>query len=144
MRCAAFQVRDANENARLHHRGGGQHADRRHLPVLERDTHLYVGRTKRLIRTRLKNHVSTAKDCPFAFRLARQATGRTEARYSGDHTRRRLLEAADFQNAYHAAKNRIREMEVRWVEEADPVRQALLEVYVSVILETPFNDFNTH
>ncbi len=54
--------------------------------------HMYVGRTKRRIRARLCGHVSTADCCPFAFRLAREATGRTEARYSGEHTRKRLLQ----------------------------------------------------
>lgn len=30
------------------------------------------------------------------------------------------------------------------VEERDQLRQALLEIYVAVALETPFNDFDTH
>jgi hypothetical protein len=29
-------------------------------------------------------------------------------------------------------------------EEADALRQALLEIYVSIILKTPYNDFDTH
>ena len=109
----------------------------------EDDNHLYVGRTKRLISVRLKNHVGTAKDCPFAFRLARAATHLT-ARHSGDNTRKKLLENLKFLDAYKAAKVRIQKMDVRWVEEADPVRQALLEVYVAVVLGTPHNDFGTH
>jgi hypothetical protein len=32
-------------------------------------------------------------------------------------------------------------MDVRYVEETDPQRQALLEIYVAVVLETPYNDF---
>ncbi len=110
----------------------------------EDDRHLYVGRTKRRIGVRLKNHVSTADDCPFAFRLAREATGHTESRYSGNRTRDKLLADPGFRSAYEAAKNRIRRMQVRWVDEADPVRQTLLEVYVSVVLGTPHNDFDTH
>jgi hypothetical protein len=35
-------------------------------------------------------------------------------------------------------------MEVRFVEEADPLRQALLEVYAAVALQTPHNDFGDH
>ena len=35
-------------------------------------------------------------------------------------------------------------MQVRYVEEIDPLRQALLEIYVAVVLKTPYNDFNTH
>ncbi len=35
-------------------------------------------------------------------------------------------------------------MQVRYVEERDPLRQALLEIYVALVLKTPYNDFNTH
>jgi len=30
------------------------------------------------------------------------------------------------------------------VEETDPTRQALLEIYAATVLKTPFNDFDTH
>lgn len=32
----------------------------------------------------------------------------------------------------------------RLLAEPDPLRQALLEIYVSVVLRTPYNDFETH
>lgn len=35
-------------------------------------------------------------------------------------------------------------MDVRYVSEPDPMRQALLEMYVSVSLQTPHNDFDNH
>jgi hypothetical protein len=35
-------------------------------------------------------------------------------------------------------------MEVRYVEETDPVRQTLLELYVSVVHATSYNDFDTN
>jgi len=35
-------------------------------------------------------------------------------------------------------------MDLRYVEESDPVRQTLLEVYIAVVLKTPYNDFNNH
>jgi hypothetical protein len=50
----------------------------------------------------------------------------------------------DFREAFDEAKARIREMEVRYVEEADALRQTLLEIYVAVSLGTPYNDFRTH
>jgi len=49
-----------------------------------------------------------------------------------------------FRAAFDQAKTRIREMDVRFVEVANPVRQALLEIYVAVSLRTPYNDFRTH
>jgi len=110
----------------------------------EDSRHLYVGRTKRKISKRIRSHISTAKDCPFAFRLAREAVGKTQASYTGEDTRTKLLQDSAFALAYAAAKGRIRLMDVRWVGEADPVRQALLEIYVSVALWTPYNDFDTH
>jgi len=38
----------------------------------------------------------------------------------------------------------MREMDYRYVEETDQVRQTLLEVYCAVVLQTPFSDFGTH
>jgi hypothetical protein len=35
-------------------------------------------------------------------------------------------------------------MDIRFVEENDPLRQALLEIYAAVALCTPYNDFETH
>jgi hypothetical protein len=42
------------------------------------------------------------------------------------------------------AKQRVRAMNIRFVEEAVPLRQALLEIYVAVALQTPCNDFDTY
>lgn len=113
----------------------------------EQGKHLYVGRTRHL-RQRMRQHSipsSRHNQAVFAFRLAREATGRIAAAYSGDGTRA-LLAANDaaFAAAFADAKTRIRSMLVRYVEETDPLRQALLEIYVSIVLATPFNDFNTH
>ena len=55
------------------------------------DDPLYVGRTKRSIRARVKDHVSTADDCPFAWRLARQSTNHLKATYKGKGSRDDLL-----------------------------------------------------
>ncbi len=35
-------------------------------------------------------------------------------------------------------------MEYRYVEEPDQNRQALLEIYCAIVLDTPYNDFGTH
>ncbi len=35
-------------------------------------------------------------------------------------------------------------MDLRFVEETDPFRQALLEMYAAIALKTPHNDFETH
>lgn len=109
-----------------------------------RGKNLYAGRTKRKIKTRLKGHVSTADDCPFAWHLARRATGNTTARYTQEGSRKQLLSQTEFKQAYESAKMKIRTMDVRFVGESDPLRQALLEMYVAVVSGAEFNDFDTH
>jgi hypothetical protein len=49
-----------------------------------------------------------------------------------------------FAAAFGAAKERIRQMEYRYVEETDQNRQALFEICCAVVLNTPYNDFGTH
>jgi hypothetical protein len=112
----------------------------------EGDRHLYVGRTRHL-RQRLRQHSIPAaqhNQAVFAFRLAREVTGRVAATYSATGSRLALTTDVEFAPAFADAKRRVREMQVRYVEEIDPLRQALLEIYVAVVLKTPYNDFNTH
>jgi putative component of toxin-antitoxin plasmid stabilization module len=109
----------------------------------EHADHLYAGRTKRRIRDRVKDHVGTANDCPFAWRLAREATGKN-ATYAKKGSRADLLKDPTFKAQYDSAKKRIRTMQVRYVGEPDPVRQALLEIYVAVVSGARHNDFDTH
>ncbi len=112
----------------------------------EGDNHLYVGRTQNL-RTRLGQHSNPSapdNQAGFAFKLAREATGFTEASYTSKGSRRDLLADPLFADAFGKAKARIREMDLRFAEETDPVRQALLEIYVAVVLATKYNDFETH
>lgn len=109
----------------------------------EGDLHLYVGRSKRL-RHRLHYHCSSAKDVPFAFKLAREQTGHLKATYSSKGSRDELLADTAFAAAFQAAKARIRRMQIRFVEESDPVRQALLEIYAAIVLGAPYNDFDTY
>ncbi|RDJ16938.1 hypothetical protein [Rhizobium grahamii] len=108
--------------------------------------HLYVGRSNRL-RKRYFLHCrpgSQQNQASFAFRLAREATQQLEASYTKDGGRKQMVLQDGFRTAFEEAKARIRRMSYRFVEEADQTRQALLELYVSIALETPYNDFNTH
>lgn len=113
----------------------------------EGDNHLYVGRSND-IKKRIGRHSrpgATHRMAAFAFRLAREATGNLKATYKkGEGSRAALMEDENFVAAFDAAKARIRKMSLRFVEENDPVRQALLEIYVAVVLNTPHNDFDNH
>jgi predicted GIY-YIG superfamily endonuclease len=124
----------------------------KHLPLAgvylfsEGDKHLYVGRTNRL-RNRLQQHCrpgSGHNSAPFAFRLAREARNVLKATYRAEGSRTQLLQEAAFADAFTAAKSRMRSMHIRVVEESNPLRQALLEMYVAVTLEAPYNDFDNH
>lgn len=112
----------------------------------ENDRHLYVGRTRN-IRARVALHCrprATHRTAAFAFRLAREATDNVAATYMQRGSRADLMESPEFRLAFEEAKKRIRAMDLRLVEEGDPLRQALLEIYVAVSLQTPYNDLDTH
>jgi hypothetical protein len=80
----------------------------------------------------------------FAFLLAAKKLGRPPASYTTKGSREKLERTKPFMSEFLKAKERVRHMDVRFVGEPDPVKQALLEIYVAVALDTPFNDFNTH
>ena len=112
----------------------------------EAEQHLYVGRTN-TIRKRLQNHCrpsSGHNSATFAFRLAREITGQTIATYTEQGSRSELQNDPVFGPIFIAQKERVRSMNVRYVSESDPMKQALLEMYISVSLETPHNDFDNH
>jgi len=99
------------------------------------------------MRSRLQEHCrpsSGHNSAPFAFRLARELTGKTAASYETEGSRGSLEIEPGFAAAFTAAKKRVRRMSVRFVAESDPMRQALLEMYVAVALKTPYNDFDNH
>jgi hypothetical protein len=108
---------------------------------------MYVGRSN-VLRKRYGRHClpgATYKQAAFAFQLAREATGKTKAAYvAGKESRKGLMEDPAFVAAFKAAKERIRKMDYRYVEEPDQNRQALLEIYCAIVLSTPYNDFKTH
>ena len=113
----------------------------------EGEKHLYVGRSNE-IKKRIGRHCrpgATHRMAAFAFRLARETTGNLKATYKkGPGSRAALVTDETFLQAFIDAKARIRNMDVRFVEETDSVKQALLEIYVSVVLQTPYNDFDNH
>jgi hypothetical protein len=112
----------------------------------EGEKHLYVGRSNRL-RHRLKEHCrksSTHNSAPFAFLLAREASGITKVSYQTAGSRAQLELDGVFGPAFILAKERVSEMDVRYVEEATPLRQALLEMYAAIALGTPHNSFENH
>lgn len=112
----------------------------------EGESHLYVGRTNGL-RKRLQQHCrasSSHNSSPFAFRLARERQGVLKATYKTEGSRTALIQDAAFAEAFVISKARLREMTIRVVEEGEPLRQALLEMYVALALDAKYNDFDNH
>lgn len=105
---------------------------------------LYVGRSDN-IRRRIGLHCNGEHNqATFAFRMARTQTGMLKAAYTTSGSRSQLVQDAVFGPVFASCKERIRRLDVRFVEETDPTRQALLEIYVATVLGTPFNDFANH
>jgi hypothetical protein len=113
----------------------------------ENGNHLYIGRSN-TIRARYGrdcNPGATHRIAAFAFKLAREATGKMTASYkSGEDSRKGLMLNPEFRAAFEAAKTRIRQMDFRFVEETDQNAPALLEIYCTLALNARYNDFNTH
>lgn len=108
--------------------------------------HLYVGRSDN-IRKRIALHCrpsSGHNQATFAFRMARDRTGKTEAAYAAVGGRKSLVQDEKFGPVFSACKHEIRRYRLRFVEEDQPTRQALLEIYVATVLQTLYNDFENH
>ena len=110
------------------------------------DNHLYVGRSNNL-KTRIQTHCrpgSKYNQAAFAFCLACHATGQLHASYKPSGSRKQKAADPQFAQAFADGKKQIRQMDVRFVEENDSVRQYLLEVYAAIVLKTPHNSFDNH
>jgi|SRR6267378_882522 len=102
--------------------------------------HLYIGRSYNILR-RYKDHTRGGPEkSAFARILACKRLSR-ERNYAPGAKER--AKDPEFVAACRSAKERIREMEFRAVEECDQTSQALLEIYCAVTLGTCHNDFGT-
>jgi len=106
---------------------------------------LYVGRSRN-IKGRFRAHTTLSHNSgSFAFRIARETTGMTQATYRPDGSRANLQDDPRFRAAFLDAIERVKAMDFQFVVESDPVSQCLLEVYCSLALGTQkYNSFDTH
>ncbi|WP_442188082.1 GIY-YIG nuclease family protein [Rhizobium leguminosarum] len=115
--------------------------------TVDKEAPLYVGRTDRLDK-RYREHTGQSSDhnkAPFAFKLARIETGRLRASYRrGGETRAALMTDPDFVAVFRRCLQRVSTMNFRYVLEADPTTQCLLEVYCSVALQSQHNTWKNH
>lgn len=112
----------------------------------ENERHLYVGRSNSM-RRRFGQHCrdgSQQNQAVLAFKIARQETGLVQPAYvQGPNSRIGLLSNEDFASAFSKAKHYLRQLDIRYVQETDQRRQALLEMYCAISLNCPYNDFGT-
>ncbi len=102
----------------------------------EADRPLYVGRT-RDVRRRLRNHYSAVvTQATLAVKMARIAANRPATYKVGNGAKDLYNNDPSFRSEFDKARARIRAMQVRYVIEGDDVRQALLEIYAAVELDT--------
>ena len=110
--------------------------------------HLYVGRTRNL-RNRIAEHCpgviprSRVPPATFAVKLARESTGLGPTYQRRGGLRDLFANHPEWRDAVATAVARIRKMEVRFVEESDPLRSTLLELMVAAELQTLYNSFET-
>jgi hypothetical protein len=111
------------------------------------DAPFYVGRTRNLGQ-RLGQHCndgSQPNQSSVAFKLACIELSIERQKYTpGQNWKSLMAQNAQLNPAFRRWKGRMRDMCIRYVEEPDPVTQALLEIYCAVALNTPHNDFDTH
>jgi hypothetical protein len=66
------------------------------------------------------------------------------ATYKQSGSRKDLLNRPAFRLAFDSARERINGMEVQFIEEVNPINQALLEISAALRVEAPYNDFDNH
>ena len=111
---------------------------------IENGQAIYVGRCDRM-GARLMEHGRSSSghnDASFAFKLAR-----FEAEKVGINVKRKrteLCDCVDFRPFFINAKERVADMQIKYVAIEDAVDQYLFELYIALELETIYNDFENH
>lgn len=110
----------------------------------ENEMPIYVGRTNRM-KERIQQHgrkSSNNNTATFAFILAKEIAN--EQGFDTKIYRKELESDPIFYNIFLEQKERVSGMNIKVIEINDPIIQTIFEVYVSVELNTEYNDFDTH
>ena len=110
----------------------------------ENNEPIYVGRSNRM-KARIQEHgrkSSINNSATFAFILAKEiAKGKN---IDINKTRKALESVSTFRNIFFEQKEKVSKMNARVIEVDDPIIQTIFEVYVSMELNTKYNDFDNH
>lgn len=110
----------------------------------ENDRPIYVGRSDNLKRRVRIHRMSDHMGATLAFKLAREQANTEGLDHSMAKNRKAKIAIPEFNTMFLNAKQRITGMSVRFVEVEDSILQMMLEAYVHLELETPYNDFDNH
>ena len=80
---------------------------------------------------------------PLAFLMARKAAEENDIDVTG-RTRGELEKDPIFNDLFIKSKIRVSKMSIRLVLIEDQITQAIFQIYASMELNTPYNDFKTH
>ena len=110
----------------------------------EADRPLYVGRTRNLRNRLIAHRSSSVRTATLAVKMARLHSD-LAANYKRNRSAVYLHEHnSRFRTEFDKARERISALQVRYVREPDDVRQALLEIYAAIRLDTiRYNSFRT-
>jgi GIY-YIG catalytic domain len=108
----------------------------------ENGTPQYVGRTGNL-QQRLRSHIAANYTATFAFKMARRKLG-LPATYNKVGARAQLQDDPIFRPEFLRQIERVKAMQVRYVEIADPVHQYLVELCAHLEYALPLDEFDTH
>ena len=104
---------------------------------------VHVGRTRNL-QSRLRGHtIKNHYSASFAFKRARRALGKV-ATYVTIGSRAYLAKDETFASEFHDQIERVKAMEVRFIEVDDPIKQYLLELYAHLEYGLSLDEFDTH
>jgi hypothetical protein len=123
-----------------------------HMPIgrvylfSESSRPFYVGRSQARLRERIRDHgrpTNASKNASLAERLVLDLLGTVDVDTwtALADAGKPIFSAEEYSDHMLRARRRVAEMDIQFVEERDSVRRALLEIYVAVTLETPYNAF---
>src|SRR6266851_4767123 len=109
----------------------------------ENDVPQHVGRTRNL-QQRLRGHITASHyTATYAFKMARRHLG-LPVTYNTVGGRGQLQNDPVFRPEFLRQIERVKAMQVRFVDITDPVHQYLVELYAHLEYGLPLDEFDTH
>ena len=77
-----------------------------------------------------------------AWRITKDILNIPVADYKPGHGKKHILaNKPKVRKIYQQSKDRIKNMQVKYVSEKDPLKRAILEIYASIVSKSKYNEF---